>query len=68
MTFVTSYSCNLEILRVLNATFFHISKNIVGAIELPLPTALIIIQSALVTTVHALSPIKGPIESNFNSI
>ena len=43
MTCVACYSCNLEILGVLNATFFHITRNIGGAIAPPappLPTAL----------------------------
>ena len=37
MTFVACYSCNLEILGVLNATVFLISENIGSAIAPPAP-------------------------------
>ena len=40
MTFAARYSCNIEILGVLNATFFFIPKIIRGAIAPQLPTTL----------------------------
>ena len=62
-TFMEPYSCNLEILGVLKATFIPFPRIIGGAIAPPVPPALILAQPVKIDLNKKLNPKQKTIQA-----